>query len=372
MTRFGRRALLALPLLAAVPPGKTVRVGALRFGSVHWELNVMQAHQLDAQAGIKVEIVELTSASAGQVALQSGRVDTVVQDWLWVSRQRSAGADWSFVPTSCALGGIVGAQGSPVHSLSDLPGHRLGVAGSPIDKSWLLLRAYARWHLGLKLDKKVQATFGAPPVLAEQLLDRRIDAALTFWPFVARAQAAGLPVITGMDAVVRGLDVGPGVPFTGFVFSESWALDNQALLDGFVTAARHARTILAEFRCRVGPDRVSDASQRSGTHLAGPGLPRRRAPCMGRTPAPRMRAIVQGACRDRRPGADRRCRRDFARHVLAAELVRHPVEIAAATASLIRSAPCGRRWLRPRRRPRIPPGPRFPARPNPCRCTTRS
>ena len=246
MTRFGRRALLALPLLAAVPPGKTVRVGALRFGSVHWELNVMQAHQLDAQAGIKVEIVELTSASAGQVALQSGRVDTVVQDWLWVSRQRSAGADWSFVPTSCALGGIVGAQGSPVHSLSDLPGHRLGVAGSPIDKSWLLLRAYARRHLGLKLDKKVQATFGAPPVLAEQLLDRRIDAALTFWPFVARAQAAGLPVIMGMDAVVRGLDVGPGVPFTGFVFSESWALDNQALLDGFVTAARHARTILAE------------------------------------------------------------------------------------------------------------------------------
>ena len=263
MTAFGRRALLALPFLAAAAPGKSIRVGALRFGSMHWELDVVQAHGLDAEAGLTVEVVELPSSSAGQVALQTGRVDVVVLDWLWVSRQRSAGADWSFVPTSCALGAVVGAQGSPVHSLADVPGHRLGVAGSPIDKSWLMLRAYARQRLGLNLDKKVRPTFATPPLLSQQLAARRIDAALTFWPYAARAQAAGLPLILGMDAVVSGLDVGPGVPFTGFVFSESWARDNQALVDAFVTATRRGRAILADFDLEW--DRIAFLTQANAT-----------------------------------------------------------------------------------------------------------
>jgi NitT/TauT family transport system substrate-binding protein len=267
MIWFGRRALLALPLLgAAAASGKSIRVGTLRYGSLHWELDVMQAHRLDAEAGLTVEIVELASAPAGQVALQAGRVDVVMLDWLWVSRQRSAGADWSFVPASCALGAVVGARGSAVHSLSDLPGRRLGIAGSPVDKSWLLLRAYALRHLGLDLEKRVQTAFAAPPLLAEQLAAGRLDAALTFWPFVARAQAAGLPVICGMDRVVSGLDVGPGVPFNGFVFSESWARDNHDLVDAFVTAARRARAILADSDAEW--DRIAPLTQAGATERA--------------------------------------------------------------------------------------------------------
>ncbi len=266
MTGISRRALFAVPLLAAAAPGKAIRVGTLRYGSLHWELDVMRTHRLDADAGLTVEIVELASASAGQVALQGGRVDLVVLDWLWVSRQRSAGADWTFVPTSCALGAVVGGKDSAVHSLNDLPGRSLGVAGSPIDKSWLLLRAYGRWRLGLDLEKHVRTAFAAPPLLAEELAAGRLDAALTFWPYVARAQAAGLPVILGMDAVVKGLGFGPGLPFTGFVFSESWGRDNEASLDAFVMAARRAQAILANSDAewdRIAPLTQANAAERA-------------------------------------------------------------------------------------------------------------
>jgi len=97
-----RRALLLAPLLAAFPrPSRAaspIRVGTLRFGSVGWELDVMRRHGLDAAAGVALEPVEFAAGQATEVALQGGRVDMIVQDWLWVSRQRASGADWTLAP----------------------------------------------------------------------------------------------------------------------------------------------------------------------------------------------------------------------------------------------------------------------------------
>src|ERR1700678_2661080 len=84
---MSRRAALLAPLsmpaalshAASVP---TVRVGVLRFGTVSWELDVIKRHSLDAANGIAVDPVEFAGAGATQVALQAGRVDTVVLDWL--------------------------------------------------------------------------------------------------------------------------------------------------------------------------------------------------------------------------------------------------------------------------------------------------
>ncbi len=35
-------------------------------------------------------------------------------------------------------------KGSPIHSLADLAGRSIGVAGGPLDKSWLMAQAAAR------------------------------------------------------------------------------------------------------------------------------------------------------------------------------------------------------------------------------------
>ncbi len=243
--RVGRRELPWLVSLVAFPTRAAglVRVGTLRFGSVAWELDVMRAHGLDS--AFTLEPVEFAATQASQVALQAGRVDVILQDWLFVSRQRAAGADWVFAPASSALGALMTGASAPVRSVAELPGRRLGVAGSPLDKSWLLLRSFAANTLRLELDAAVEKTFGPPPLLAEQLAAGRLDAVLTYWPFAARGEAQGLRVVLDMADALAALDMPPGLPMLGYVFSEAWAAKNRAAVDGFLAASREARAVLA-------------------------------------------------------------------------------------------------------------------------------
>lgn len=60
-------------------------MGVLKFGTVSWELDTIKHHGLDAAEGIDLQVVELASNQATQVALQGGAVDMIVSDWLWVS-----------------------------------------------------------------------------------------------------------------------------------------------------------------------------------------------------------------------------------------------------------------------------------------------
>ena len=254
-----RRTLLLAPLALAAGhhPAATaatttaaIRIGTLRFGSVAWELDVMRTHGLDAIAGLAIEAVEFASSQAPQVALQAGRVDVIVQDWLFVSRQRAMGADWTLSPTSAALGAVIAPAGSPVIGLGDLPGRRLGIAGSPLDKSWLLLRAHAARNLGIDLDATCDKTFGPPPLLAELAAAGRLDAVLTYWPFAARAEATGAEAtgarrVLAMESVVVALGAPPGVPFVGWVFADSFARRSPEAVQGLVSASASARAILA-------------------------------------------------------------------------------------------------------------------------------
>ncbi len=243
----GRRPLLLGPLALAAGAAAglpAIRVGALRYGSVDWELDVIRAHAL--APGIHIEIVPLAATPAAQVALQGGRVDAIVQDWLWVSRQRASGADWTLSPTSGAVGAIVVPAASPIRTLGDLGGRRLGVAGSPLDKSWVILRAYAQKALGMDLATRTRPQFAAPPLLAAELNAGRLDAALTYWPYAARAEAAGMRSVLGVEQAVQALGIAPGLPFVGYVFSEHWARANPAAARVFLDAGRQARGILAQ------------------------------------------------------------------------------------------------------------------------------
>jgi radical SAM protein with 4Fe4S-binding SPASM domain len=102
-----------------------VRVGVLKFGTVAWELEVIKHHGLDRKAGFELEVVPFASTQATKVGLQAGALDVIVSDWFWVSRQRAAGADYTFAPYSRMVGALLAAGDAPIRNLADLKGKRL-------------------------------------------------------------------------------------------------------------------------------------------------------------------------------------------------------------------------------------------------------
>lgn len=249
---FPRRAVLAglglAPLcmrIASADSPDTVRFGMLSFGTAGWEADIVRRHQLDRQHGFRMEPVPLAGGEAGKVALQAGAADIIVSDMVWVARQRAEGNPLSMIPYSRALGTLDVPKGSPIRSLSDLAGKRLGIAGGPLDKSWLLLRALALRELGQDMAVMAKPVFGAPPLISNELEAGRLDAALTFWNFAARLEANGArPLIKVADILDR-LSISPDVPLLGYVFNEEWARGNTELVERFAACARAAKAILA-------------------------------------------------------------------------------------------------------------------------------
>ncbi len=245
---LGMVALLALAVPARA--AESIRLGLLAFGTVQWEIETLRAEALDAAHGIRVEPVELAGKDGSAVALLGGSVDAIVTDWPWVSRQRGMGHDLVFVPWSLMTGAVLVPADSPIHSLADLAGRRLGIAGGPLDKSWLLLRALATKRHGLDLDTAVEKTFGAPPLLSQQMTAGRLDALLTYWQAAAPLEAKGFRRLVDVASIPAELGVTHAIPMVGWVMRRDWAASHAATVTAFLAAENDARSRL----CAEGAD----------------------------------------------------------------------------------------------------------------------
>jgi len=235
--------ILLLPVQSMSAP-TPLRIAVLKFGTASWELDTVRHHGLDREHGIELQVLELAGKQATMVALQGGAVDMALNDWLWVSRQRAAGRDLSFVSYSTAAGSLVVPNDSDIRSLVDLPGKRVGVAGGPLDKNWLLFRALLMNSGEQDLADTVIPVFGAPPLLNQQLEQGRIDAVINFWPYVARLRAKGMRVVIDAQEAVRRLGLDAELPLIGYVFDAGWARAHPDVIGGFQAAIADARALL--------------------------------------------------------------------------------------------------------------------------------
>jgi NitT/TauT family transport system substrate-binding protein len=235
-------AAMSLPAIAR----ETVRIGVLKYGTVSWELDVIKTHGLDRAEGIDLQVLELAGRDATAVALLAGKVDVIVIDWIWVSRQRAEGSKLTFVPFSSAVGALMVPADSPIRSLADFKGKKLGIAGGPLDKSWLLIRAMGLKQLGIDLAGSVEATYGAPPLLNAQALGGRLDGIITSWNFLAELEARGFHTLVTVDEAARSVGITGTLPLLGYVFDERWGAARRETVAGFVRASRRAKQILKD------------------------------------------------------------------------------------------------------------------------------
>jgi NitT/TauT family transport system substrate-binding protein len=249
-SRAAGRVGVAIAVVAAVLLGATrtwaepLRIGAQKTGTLAWELDLIKARGLDKAAGLDLEIVDLATTEAGKIAIAGGAVDIVLSDWLWVSRERGLGRKLTFVPYSSALGAVMARGDGPIRTLADLKGKTLGVAGGPLDKSWLMLQAFAK-RSGFDVAQEAHVVFGAPPLIAEKAEQGEIDATLEFWNFSADLEQRGFRRVLDMSEVEKGLGAAGPVAMVGYVFTDDFAATNAAALTKFLAIAAEARSALA-------------------------------------------------------------------------------------------------------------------------------
>jgi NitT/TauT family transport system substrate-binding protein len=221
----------------------SIRLAVQKNGTVSWELDVMRAHQLDKQAGITIKTLELASPEAGKIALRGGSVDLIAADWLWVTRERKLGTKLVFYPYSSTLGAVMVPENSPIRTLTDLRNKTVAVAGGPIDKSWLLLRAAAK-RKGVDLSTQANVVYGSPALLAGKMLQGEFDATLTYWNFSTQLETRGFRQVVGVDDLLPEFGIAGPLSMIGYVFDEAWAATHHRTIDRFLDASQKAKQIL--------------------------------------------------------------------------------------------------------------------------------
>ncbi len=239
-------ALLLSGGFASASEPMNLKVGVLKFGTVNWQLDSLKFNNLDKALNLNLEMVALASKNGTSVALQAGDVDLIVSDWIWVNRQRAGGEDFLFVPYSNALGALVVAADSGISGVAGLKNKKIGIAGGPVDKNWLLLRAWTEKFHGFDIADSAEAVFAAPPLLNEQLRSGRLDAVLTFWPYAARLEAAGARRLKDASDLLTDLGIPPPTPLVGYVFREELLQARPGAIEAFFAAIESTNALLAK------------------------------------------------------------------------------------------------------------------------------
>jgi NitT/TauT family transport system substrate-binding protein len=246
LDRFCLGAAALVAVLSATPAAiaEDLTVGTLATGTVRWELDTIQHYGLDKAEGFDLKITELAGNPATQIALAGGEVDAIVSDWLWVAQQRADGKAYVFIPFSTAVGALLVPQDSPAQTLADLKGKKIGIAGGPVDKSWLILRAYARQETGEDLAAVTEQVFGAPPMIYEAGLSGEVDGAINFWNFLAKMEVHGMRELISVADAASALGLDPATPLLGYVLTEELVTEKPDLAAALKRASRAAKDLL--------------------------------------------------------------------------------------------------------------------------------
>lgn len=246
---FAASAALALGASSATAQNlPEVRVGLLSFGTVNWAADTIKNRAFDTRNGFELVVQGYGGNDATAIALQGGEVDVIITDAFWVSQQRAQGNNFTWVPYSNTVGGVIVRNDSGINTVDDLAGKKIGIAGGPVDKSWLLLQAWTLDQLGMNIRDAVgEVKFGSPFLVNQMISEGEVDAVMSFWNWNARLlnDPDNYHQLIGTGEILGVLGVDGAVPLLGWTFSEEWANANPEAIQGFLNASQDATDLLA-------------------------------------------------------------------------------------------------------------------------------
>lgn len=224
----------------------TLSVSVLQFGTAHWELDHILHRGLDRKNGYQLDLTLVANLPASRLAVASGSVNGAVADLLWAQARFEDGVPYLYVPFSSQIGDIVVADDSDIGAVADLAGKRVGVAGGPDSKGWILLQKVAEQQ-GIDLAGSAKVQFAAPPLLSQALRRAQVDVIITYWHFAARLRGeGGWRSAFRMSDLLAAVNLDRNLPVLGYVFPADWAEDHRALMDRFAASLQQAKSELSD------------------------------------------------------------------------------------------------------------------------------
>lgn len=140
---------------------------------------VMEGHGLLDQVGLKADKVKSLSPANLHLMLAERKVDIGFGGFTTMATARSEGKDLIVIyGVFSPINMVFVRKDSPIKTLSDLKGKKLGAFGGPGSTTFAFLAVLARNWYGIDLFRDAQIVTAPGPALAELLGKRDIDAAL--------------------------------------------------------------------------------------------------------------------------------------------------------------------------------------------------
>ncbi len=247
MKIFWKAALAGLAFASALP----AEAGTLKLAHSTWvgygPFYIARDKGFFKEEGVDVELSIMEDTPLKMGAFMAGQLDMVASTADEFPIYLKDGKSIRYVlAVDNSKGGDGIVSNKEINSVADLKGKKIGVAGTAIDKSWILLRAYTRKTLGKDITEIAEPVFGAAPLITEEFKAGRLDACLNFWTYAARLAGAGARQLIGMVDVLKALEVSPAPPLVGFIWSEKAAKDKGIPVDALLAAAHDANDVLAK------------------------------------------------------------------------------------------------------------------------------
>ncbi len=241
LKHLGWAAAIAVGSAATAQDLPQLRAAMLKTGTVNWEITTIKENGFDTANGFELAVQDYADNAATKIAFEGGEADVMVSDWIWVAMMRAEGRDYVFVPYSRAVGSLVVKDDSGIETLPDLAGKKIGIAGGPLDKSWLILCAFAQKEYGFDLAGQTEQVFGAPPLIFKAGLEGETAGAVNFWHFLAKMKAKGMHDLVSVSDAAVALGLDPDTPLLGYVLKGDFVAAHPDVAQGLARASRAAK-----------------------------------------------------------------------------------------------------------------------------------
>jgi len=241
--------LLRLAQQQPVPKGddtKPTRVKVVAIeGNQLFPVQIMQTKGIADKYRLQIDLVRVAGPQASYTIMQTGDFQIGFGGWLTIALMREKGFKLTNVYSMQAYtNDVIVTNDSPLKTMADLKGKRIGLFGGPTAATSWLFRLQSVKFFGFDPMKESKIHYGAPPLLSGMLERGELDAVLILDPFITRLLETGkFRSIANIGDIWRA-KTGQDPMLVAVTVNEPWAQANPAIVERFVAGFKEALTYL--------------------------------------------------------------------------------------------------------------------------------